>query len=30
MLDADELEALHDAERLVDSDDADLVNGVAL
>ena len=29
-LDADELEALHDAERLVDRDDADLTNGVAL
>jgi dCTP deaminase len=29
-LDADELEALHAAERLVDRDDADLVGGVAL
>src|SRR6201992_441316 len=30
VLSADELEALHDAERLVDIDDADLANGVAL
>ena len=30
ILTADELDALHDLERLVDSDDADLVNGVAL
>jgi dCTP deaminase len=30
VLNADELEALHEAERLVDVDDADLVNGVAL
>jgi dCTP deaminase len=30
MLDADELAALHAAERLVDRDDADLVGGVAL
>ena len=30
ILDADELEALHARERLVDVDDADLVNGVAL
>ena len=30
ILNADELDALHDAERLVDIDDADLANGVAL
>jgi dCTP deaminase len=30
ILTADELDALHDLERLVDADDADLVNGVAL
>jgi dCTP deaminase len=30
ILDADELDALHELERLVDIDDADLVNGVAL
>ena len=30
VLNADELDALHDLERLVDADDADLVNGVAL
>ena len=30
LLDADELQALHAAERLVDSDDADLAGGVAL
>src|SRR4029077_16834553 len=30
ILNADELGALHDAERLVDIDDADLANGVAL
>src|SRR5258708_11080811 len=30
ILNADELDALHDAERLVDVDDADLANGVAL
>ena len=30
ILSADELDALHDLERLVDVDDADLVNGVAL
>ena len=30
ILDADELDALHDAERLVDADDADLIGGVAL
>src|SRR4029078_2328258 len=30
VLDADELDALHGAERLVDIDDADLANGVAL
>src|SRR6476469_5282089 len=30
ILSADELDALHEAERLVDIDDADLVNGVAL
>ena len=30
ILNADELDALHDLERLVDCDDADLVNGVAL
>jgi len=30
LLDADELQALHDAERLVDSDSADLASGVAL
>ena len=30
ILNADELDALHEAERLVDIDDADLVNGVAL
>ncbi len=30
VLNADELDALHDAERLVDIDDADLANGVAL
>src|SRR5262250_1762746 len=30
VLSADELDALHDAERLVDIDDADLANGVAL
>ena len=30
ILNADELDALHEAERLVDVDDADLVNGVAL
>src|SRR5258708_14473777 len=30
ILNADELDALHDLERLVDADDADLVNGVAL
>ena len=30
ILNADELDALHDAERLVDADDADLTGGVAL
>ena len=30
ILSADELDALHDAERLVDTDDADLTGGVAL
>src|ERR1700753_999181 len=30
ILNADELDALHDAERLVDADDADLAGGVAL